>query len=156
VKTNIHCVACFIQFLECKILQTKIVEKIKTHFMFNNFFQKLCVYGMWKNTVEPGRPQTTIWPLHIACWIPHVYKYTLQYTILLDFPLKQQLHECAPLLHCTCIARLLVCMEAWNRKPMQKIQVSWGCADRSLECYSRNHTRGTLSVLQNLYVNNVQ
>jgi len=23
-----------------------------------------------KNNVEPGRPQMTIWRMHIACWIP--------------------------------------------------------------------------------------
>jgi len=25
---------------------------------------------MWKNIVEPGRPQMTIWHMRIACWIP--------------------------------------------------------------------------------------
>ena len=25
---------------------------------------------MWKNNVERGRPQTTIWRMRIACWIP--------------------------------------------------------------------------------------
>ena len=25
---------------------------------------------MWGNTVERGRPQVTIWHMHIACWIP--------------------------------------------------------------------------------------
>jgi len=24
---------------------------------------------MWKNTVERGRPQMTIWCMRIACWI---------------------------------------------------------------------------------------
>jgi len=24
---------------------------------------------MWKNNVEPGRPQVTIWHIHIACWV---------------------------------------------------------------------------------------
>jgi len=26
---------------------------------------------MWKNTVEPDRPQSTIWRMRIACWITH-------------------------------------------------------------------------------------
>jgi len=40
----------------------KVVEEIKTHFMFNNnFFENRAVYEiMWKNNVERGRPQTTI------------------------------------------------------------------------------------------------
>jgi len=31
---------------------------------------------MWKNIVEPGRPQMTIWLMHIACWITKA-KHTL-------------------------------------------------------------------------------
>ena len=41
--------------------------------MFNNFFffENLAVYEMmWKNMVELGRPQVTIWRMRIACWIP--------------------------------------------------------------------------------------
>jgi len=54
------------------MLQTKVVEKIKTCFMFLKlFFNKLPIYEtMWKNIVEPGRPQVTIWCMQIACWIP--------------------------------------------------------------------------------------
>jgi hypothetical protein len=26
---------------------------------------------MWKNTVEPDRPQSTIWCMRIACWVTH-------------------------------------------------------------------------------------
>jgi hypothetical protein len=42
--------------------QTKVVEKIKTHFMFNNVsFRNPAAYQiMWKNMVEPDRPQMTI------------------------------------------------------------------------------------------------
>jgi hypothetical protein len=37
---------------------TKVVENIKTDFAFRNIFPK--VYEiMWKNTVEPERPQMT-------------------------------------------------------------------------------------------------
>jgi len=25
---------------------------------------------MWKNIVEPGRPQMIIWCIHVACWVP--------------------------------------------------------------------------------------
>jgi len=42
--------------------QTKVVEKIKTHFVFNNFFSKIMPFHliMWKNIVERGRLQMTI------------------------------------------------------------------------------------------------
>ena len=43
------------------MFQTKDVEKIKTHFMFNNFFENCAVYEiMWKNMVEPDMPQVAI------------------------------------------------------------------------------------------------
>ena len=54
------------------MFQTKVVEIIKTHFMFNNFFsENRAVYEiMWKIMVEPDRPQMTIiWRMRIACWI---------------------------------------------------------------------------------------
>jgi hypothetical protein len=44
------------------MFQTKVVEKIKTRFMFNNFLpENRAVYEiMWNNTVQPDRPQMTI------------------------------------------------------------------------------------------------
>jgi hypothetical protein len=49
-------------FLEWEMFQTKVVEKIKTHFLFSNFFpENLAVYEItWKNIVEPDRPQMTV------------------------------------------------------------------------------------------------
>jgi len=40
--------------------------------MFKDFFSKnLAFYEiMWKNIVQPDRPQMTIWRMRIACWIP--------------------------------------------------------------------------------------
>ena len=40
--------------------------------MFSNFFFKIrAVYeAVWKNIVEPGRPQMTVWFMRIVCWIP--------------------------------------------------------------------------------------
>jgi len=44
-------------------------EDQNTHFMFSNF-ENLAVYEiMWKNIIESGRPQMTIWCMRIACWI---------------------------------------------------------------------------------------
>jgi len=50
------------------MFQTTDVEKIKTHFVFNNFFyENHIVYEkMLNNIVERGRPQTTIWRIRIA------------------------------------------------------------------------------------------
>jgi len=47
-------------FLEWGMFQTKFVEKIETHWIC---FEDRTVYEvMWKNIVEPERPQMTVWP----------------------------------------------------------------------------------------------
>ena len=69
MKTNIQFLLYFAQFfLEWEMFRTEIVEKIKTHFLFSNFiFENRAVYEiMWKNIVEWGRPQMTMW----RAWIP--------------------------------------------------------------------------------------
>jgi len=67
------------------MFQTKVVEKIKTHIVFNNFFpENRAVYEiMWKNTVERGRAQMTIWRMHIACSIPKDTNTHSEYVILI-------------------------------------------------------------------------
>jgi hypothetical protein len=58
-----------------------------THFVFGTFFEHRAVYEiMWKNTVEPDRPQMTIW--HIACSIPKTTNTHSEYVILTAFPLQ--------------------------------------------------------------------
>jgi len=55
------------------MFQTKVVEKIQTHFVFNNFFffENRVVYEkMCKNIVEQGRSQMTTWRMRTACWVP--------------------------------------------------------------------------------------
>jgi hypothetical protein len=57
------------------MFQTKVVEKIKTHFMFNNSLpEKRALHEIrWKNVVQPDRPQMTIQysteKMQFACWI---------------------------------------------------------------------------------------
>ena len=69
--------------------------------MFKNvFFRNRVVYEiMWKNIVEPGRPQITIWRVLIAYWIPKITNTHSDYVILHAFPLQQRLHERALVLH---------------------------------------------------------
>ena len=48
MKTSTHFLSYLTQFvLEWEMFQTKFVEKIKTHFMFNNVFRKSC--HLWDN-----------------------------------------------------------------------------------------------------------
>jgi hypothetical protein len=61
MKTNIHFLSCLAQFfLEGKISQTKVVEKLETHILRSGtfFFEIPAVYEiMSKNIVERSRPQ---------------------------------------------------------------------------------------------------
>jgi len=50
---------------------------------------------VWKNVVERGRPQMAIWRMRIACWIPKAADRHSEYVVLIAFPVKQWLHECA-------------------------------------------------------------
>jgi hypothetical protein len=48
-------------------------ENQNTHFIFNNlfFFENRVVYKMmWKNILEPGRPQIK-WRMRISHWVPN-------------------------------------------------------------------------------------
>ena len=48
----------------------KILEKIKTHFMFNNFFRKSCLWDVEKYDGAGGATNDVkIWRIILACWI---------------------------------------------------------------------------------------
>ena len=56
-----------------------------------SFFENRVVHDiMWKNIVERGRPQMTIWCMCIACWISKGTSRHSKYVIA--FPLQQWLH----------------------------------------------------------------
>ena len=61
VKTYVHLSFISEFFLKWEMFQTKVVEKIKTHFMFRAFFSENGTVHeiMWKNLV-PDRLQVTI------------------------------------------------------------------------------------------------
>ena len=63
---------------------------------------------MWKNIVEPGRSQMTLWHIHIACWIPKATNTYSEYVIVNAFPLQQWLHERAEMLCYIYIACLAI------------------------------------------------
>jgi hypothetical protein len=83
-------------FVEWEIFQTEVVEEIKTHFAFGNvfFFENGAICEiMWKNVVEPDRPQMAIWSMRIAFWISkatntHTHTHT-EYVIRIAFPLQR-------------------------------------------------------------------
>jgi hypothetical protein len=81
----------------------QIVEKINTQFFLsNNVLSKNgSVYEiMWRNNGELGRPQTTIWRMRIACWIPKATNTHSEYVMIIAFRLQQWLNGCASKLRC--------------------------------------------------------
>jgi hypothetical protein len=81
------------------------------HFVFSNFFFKYCaIYEIrWKNILEWGRPQMTIWCMHIAFWIPKAtdtHTQVMWYSLL--FLLQQWLQEHASMLGYMYIACLVM------------------------------------------------
>ena len=73
--------------------------------MFNNgvfFLENHAVYEIkWKNIVEPGRPQMTIWHIGIAWCIPKTTNPHSEYVTFIAFPVQQWLHERPSLLRYT-------------------------------------------------------
>ena len=74
-----------------------IVEKIKTHILFSvtsSFFENLAVYEvLWKNILEPEKPQMTVERMPIACRIPKATKTHSEYVIVIVFLLQQWKQE---------------------------------------------------------------
>ena len=48
---------------------------------------------MWKQVVEPDRPQMTMWRMRTACWITKTTDIDSEYVILINFALQKWLYE---------------------------------------------------------------
>jgi len=76
------------------MFQTKVVEKIKAHILCAILFLKRAVNEiMWKNIVERGRSQMTIWRMRIACRIRKDIDTHLAYVKVIAFPRQRSLRE---------------------------------------------------------------
>ena len=75
--------------------------------MFNNFFpENLAVYEiMWKNVVEPERPQVTMRRMRSACCITTATHTHTHYVVLTALPLQQWLDERASVYCQSCAMR---------------------------------------------------
>jgi hypothetical protein len=71
--------------------------------MFNHFcIENLAVCAiMWKNVVEPDRPQMVIQRIRFACWITKATKTHSGQLLHISFPLPQWLGERALILSYT-------------------------------------------------------
>ena len=57
--------------------------------MFNNIFYRPVYNIKWKNVVEWGRPQITLWRMSIPCWVPKATNTHSEYVTLSAFLLQQ-------------------------------------------------------------------
>jgi len=94
-----------------EILTVSTANRKITHCMSHKyFFSKFVPFLeiMWKNTVETGRPQMTIWRTLIACWIHKATNTHSEYVTLTAFPLQQWLHERLSMLRYMYIACVVI------------------------------------------------
>ena len=78
-------------FLELEMLRKKVVGKIKKYYIFNTqFFENRAFYEIvWKNTVDPDRPQMSVWSICIAIWVPKATNNHPELLIFVAFLLQQ-------------------------------------------------------------------
>jgi len=92
------------------MFHTNIVEKIKTHFVFNNFllFENCAISGLMRRyIVDPCRPQMKIRHICTSRHVPIATNTHSEYAILIAFPLQQLLHQHISMLRHTYIEFLV-------------------------------------------------
>jgi hypothetical protein len=77
------------------VLDKHYWENQNTHFMFNKFFPpKIMPFmRMWKNIVEPDRPQMAIWRMLIACSVSKATNAHSKFVIIIACQLQQWLKK---------------------------------------------------------------
>jgi len=91
--------------------ETKVVNKIKTHFLCSIIFLNRALLEIrWRDIVDPNRPQMAIWRMCVTCWYLSLRTHPLRICmILIAYPLRQRLKEHTLLLRYTYIA-WVVCL----------------------------------------------
>jgi hypothetical protein len=86
------------------MFQTSYREN-ETYFFFRTFFENRVIYEkIWKNILEPGRQQKTIWHMCFVCWILKATNTQTEYVALIALTLQQRLQERALVYPYMCIA----------------------------------------------------
>ena len=122
-------------------------KNLNAQCMLNNviFFLNRAIYElMWKNIVEPDRPQMTIWLMQITCWTPKATSTHSEYVIILALPLQLWSHESTAVLRYTFIVRLFIQFSALQC-------VSESCPTVFTTCWDLHYTaslHGRYSVIQ--------
>jgi len=100
--------------LRMKNVSDKICrENQSTHLCSKTNFYS--VYEIiWKNMIEPDRPQMKIWHVCISGWIAKDKSTHSGYLIFIAFPLQYCLHEKASVLTCTWVACRFFIIDYWK------------------------------------------
>jgi len=94
------------------MLQTKVAEKIKTRFMFSNFFpRKSCLLrGVEDFYIAEETTNGNIRRrMRFACWKTKATNTRSEYVTPIAFPWQEWLHERACMLRSTCTPCLVNC-----------------------------------------------
>ena len=96
-------------FLEWKIFQTKVIEKMKTHFVFSKFSRKSCLlwYEYSVENYYTAEQATHDNIAHAHCMMAKATNTHSEYVIFIAFPPQQWSHKRAALLHYTHTACLV-------------------------------------------------
>jgi hypothetical protein len=125
MKTDTHFWSYLAQFfLSWEMFQTNVEEKIKTRFMFHNFFFRKS-WGSWDNVEKHDRAgQATdentciILRTRITWEITKATNTYLEYVIIIVFPRQQWLHKSATMLRCKYTVLSLVGTLLCQKRPV--------------------------------------
>jgi len=123
-------------FLDWEMFQTNFVQIIKIHILYP--VNPAVCEVMWKNIVEPERPQMTVWRICISCCIPKATNTLSEYVLLIAFPLQHWLHMCASMLHYTyiaCLVYITIYKIQLKYFSFRFICVKWSTKKNSLSLY---------------------
>ena len=109
MKTNIHfLIISRPVLLRMRNFLDKSCREIKTHAITFFYFENRAVYEIiWKDIVEPGRPQMRLWRMLLSREVPKATNTHSEHAILITFVLKQWLRQRASILRWACIACLV-------------------------------------------------
>ena len=115
------------------MFQTKVVGKVKTHFIFSHFCSTVVIYKiMWENSIEPDRPQMTIWRMSTACSISSATN-TLSEHVIITATIYKDSRMTLDSLKNSKIHRFLI--EEIRRKLTEMGKINW----KMQLCWVRGH-----------------
>ena len=90
------------------------IKNQNTHFVYKDIFENRVVCEiMWKNIVQPARPQMTIWRMRTVRWITKATDTHSEYLLL--FPLQQWLHKRSSILLIRTLPLLFKSRNEWEQ-----------------------------------------